>query len=82
MFRRIMRRAGRLPLFRLGAVLVILSQVIEALDALAGLDLASILPAHYSVAAIITAIGLLKIVLRGVFVVASMFQPNPREGPQ
>jgi hypothetical protein len=80
MYRRILRRCGRLPLFRLGAALVILSQIIEALDALVGLDLASILPAHYNVAAIVTAIGLLKIVLRGLFVVASMFQTKPEEG--
>ncbi|NPU64603.1 hypothetical protein HL667_06300 [Bradyrhizobium sp. 83012] len=79
MFRRFWRGCGRLPLFRLGAVLVILSQAMEALDALAGIDLAALLPAGTNVSRIVAAIGLLKIALRGVFVITQLFQAKPPE---
>lgn len=71
MFRRFLRRCGRLPLFRLGLGVIILGQLVDGLDALIGLDLAALLPSEWNVTRITAALGVAKITLRGIFVIAS-----------
>lgn len=71
MFRRFTRRCGRLPLFRLGLALILLGQLVDGLDALMGLDLAAILPDGWNVAEVMGYLGVTKIALRGIFVVAT-----------
>jgi hypothetical protein len=74
MYRRFLVRCGRLPLFRIGGALVVLSAMLEGLDALSGIDFASILPAGTNVPGILAVIGLIKIALRGAFVIASALE--------
>jgi len=76
---RIWDRCKRLPLFRIGGLLVVLSAMLEGLDALAGIDFSSILPEGYNVAGIVAIIGLIKIVLRGAFVIATALQTTGSE---
>ncbi len=80
MFRRFTRRCGRLPLFRLGLITILLSQFIDGLDALMGLNLAAILPEGWDPAEAMAYIGLAKIGLRLVFALATALQrdsPDP-----
>lgn len=73
MYRRFLRRCGRIPLFRLGVVLVGLSAVVDGLDALGGIDIESLIPAHHDAARVMAQIGLAKIVLRAVLAIATAF---------
>lgn len=80
MFRRFTRRCGRLPLFRLGLITILLSQFIDGLDALMGLNLAAILPDGWDPAEVMAYIGLAKIGLRLIFALATALQrdsPDP-----
>jgi hypothetical protein len=60
-----------LPLFRLGTALVILGAMVDGLDALGAIDLSTLIPAGHDAGKIIAAIGVAKIVLRGVLMVAT-----------
>jgi len=76
MYRRFWRRCGRLPLFRLGGALIVLSALIDTLDALLGLDLASLVPGRYDPGKVVAAIGAVKIALRFVFMLGTAFAPK------
>ena len=70
-------RLRRLPLLRLGVALVALSAVVDGLDALGAVDLAALIPARHDAAKIIAALGVAKIVLRGVLMIATAIQKQP-----
>lgn len=77
MFRRLRGRFMKLPLFRMGLALVALSAIVDGLDALTGVGLESLIPATHDAAKVMAVIGVIKIVLRGVLVIASAI---PRKG--
>ena len=80
MFARLRRGFARLPWFRFGMALVALSAVVDGLDALAAVDIGSLIPAHRDAAKVGAMIAVTKIVLRGVLVIATAFRS--RDGPE
>jgi len=69
-------RYSRLPLFRIGGVLIVLGGLLEALEALGALDISSLLPAGCDAGLAVAIIGLVKIVLRFVIVLLTFFSEH------
>lgn len=76
MFRRLWARCMELPLFRIGTVLVVLSAMVEGIDALGGINIEALVPAGHDAARVIAALGVAKIALRGLLVVVAALQPK------
>lgn len=76
MLQRLWARCMELPLFRIGTVLVVLSAMVEGIDALGGIDLEALVPAGHDAARVVAALGVVKIALRGLLVVVAAFQPK------